>query len=353
MLAFVFPGQGSQRVGMGKDLAEAFPEARAAFDRADEVLGFALSRLCFEGPEDQLRLTANAQPALLTACVAALWVLQAHTGASPAVAAGHSLGEYTALVCAGALRFEDALRVVRRRGELMQQAVPPSEGGMTAVLGLERDAVAELCREAAADQVLEPANDNSPSQVVVAGHATALRRLLPLVQRRGGKAVPLDVSAPFHCGLMRPAAERLRAELRTARFSPPRLPVIGNVRALPYRPDEDIAEMLTRQVVSPVRWTESVRQLKALGVREVLEVGPGGVLTGLVKQAEPDLACGSVEGAADVYRVAVRTAPDRRARFEAQGWVRHGFRLASPDGTRCCFDDGLEWDASQPGACGF
>jgi [acyl-carrier-protein] S-malonyltransferase len=352
MLAFVFPGQGSQRVGMGKDLAEVFPEARAAFERADDVLGFGLSRLCFEGPEDQLRLTANAQPALLAASVAVLWVLEAHTGASPAMAAGHSLGEYAALVCAGALSYEDAIRIVRRRGELMQQALPLDGGGMAAVLGLGWDAVAGLCREAAAGQVLEPANDNSPGQVVVAGQAAALERLLPLVQRRGGKAVPLNVSAPFHCALMRPVAERFRAELRALHFSSPRLPVIGNVLARPYRPG-DLADLLARQVVSPVRWTESVRQLKALGALGVLEVGPGRVLTGLVRQTEPELACESVETPADVYRVAARTAPDHRARLESQGWVRRGFRLFSPDGTRCLFDDGLEWEASQPGACGF
>jgi [acyl-carrier-protein] S-malonyltransferase len=352
MLAFVFPGQGSQRVGMGKDLARVYPVARTAFEEAEDVLGIALRRLCFEGPEDRLRLTANAQPALLAVGVATLRVLETHTGASPALVAGHSLGEYTALVCAGVMRFEDALRVVRRRGELMQQAVAPGVGGMTAVLGLGRDVVTQLCGEAAGDWPLEVANENAPTQFVVAGAGEALERLLPLVRQRGGMSVPLNVSAPFHCALMRPAAEQLRAELRTIRFSPPRLPVIGNVLARPYQPGEDVAELLARQVVSPVRWTESVRELKARSAREVLEVGPGQVLTRLVRQAEPDLACENVETSQDVCRVAARTA-GRRAPRETQDWVRRGFRLVSPDGTRCRFDDGLEWDAALPGACGF
>jgi [acyl-carrier-protein] S-malonyltransferase len=298
-------------------------------------------------------LTANAQPALLAASVAALRVLQAHTGARAEAVAGHSVGEYAALVCAKVLAFEDALRLVRCRGELMQKAFPPGQGGMTAVLGLDRDAVEELCRETAGEDILELANDNAPRQLVVAGHAAALDRLTPLVRRRGGKAVPLNVSAPFHCALMRAAGEQLRKVLRTVRFAPPSLPVLGNVLAQPYRADDDVPDLLARPASAPVQWTATVRHLKALGVREFLEVGPGQVLTRLVAQTEPELAVSSVATSTDVSRIAARTAPKCRPPLDTRDWVRRGHRLGSPDGRRCCFDDGLEWDAAEPGACGF
>ena len=289
-LAFLFPGQGSQKVGMGRALHEAAAEARAVFAEADAALGFGLSKLCFEGPDDQLTLTANAQPAILTVSVAALRVLRARTGLAPSVVAGHSLGEYSALVAAGALRFADAVRLVHLRGKFMQEAVPPGAGAMAAILGLGADDVAAVCREVAGDEVVSPANLNGGGQVVIAGHKAAVDRACAALKAKGAKrAVPLAVSAPFHCALMRPAAERLGAELARVEFAAPEVPVITNVEATPNQDRTRIAELLARQVTAPVRWEQSVQRLASLGVRRALEVGAGNVLAGLVKRISPEI----------------------------------------------------------------
>ena len=289
-LAFLFPGQGSQKVGMGRALHEAAAEARAVFAEADAALGYPLSKLCFEGPEDQLTLTANAQPAILTVSVAALRVLRARTGLAPVAVAGHSLGEYSALVAAGALRFVDAVRLVHLRGKFMQEAVPPGAGAMAAILGLGADEVAAVCREVAGGEVVSPANLNGGGQVVIAGHKAAVDRACVALKAKGAKrAVPLAVSAPFHCALMQPAAERLSVELARVELATPEVPVITNVEAAPNRDASRIPELLARQVTAPVRWEESVQRLASLGVRRALEVGAGNVLAGLVKRISPEI----------------------------------------------------------------
>ncbi len=283
-VAFVFPGQGSQQVGMGKALAAAFPESRAVFDEADEALGFPLSRLCFEGPEAELQLTANTQPALLAASIAALRPLAAR-GLRPAWVAGHSLGEYSALVAAGAITLADALRTVRRRGELMQEAVPVGAGAMAAILGLPLPAIEQACREAAGDGVVAPANVNSPGQVVIAGDAAAVERASERCRSAGAKrAVLLAVSAPFHCALMKPAQDRLEPVLRGVPFRDPAFPLVNNVDARVVRDGEGCREGLVRQVSGAVRWQASVERLAAEGVSTFVEVGPGTVLAGLVRK---------------------------------------------------------------------
>jgi len=290
----LFPGQGSQRVGMGRDLAAEFVVARRTFEEADDRLGVALSRLCFEGPEETLRLTANAQPAILTASVAAYRALEEVTGLEPAAVAGHSLGEWSALVAAGALGLGDAVVGVRERGRLMQEAVPPGEGAMAAILGLDADAVAALCAEAAEADVLVPANLNGGGQVVVAGHARAVDRLLPLAAARGARAQLLAVSAPFHCPLMEPAATGVT-------FHAPRLPVVSSVEARPVRGAAELPGLLVKQVTAPVRWEETVRALAALGATLALETGPGRVLSGLSRRIAPALVsvpAGDVDGIA-------------------------------------------------------
>jgi [acyl-carrier-protein] S-malonyltransferase len=283
-LALVFPGQGSQKVGMGRALALAFPESRAVFEEADDALGMKLSQLCFEGPEEQLQLTANTQPAILAASIAALRPLVAR-GVRPDFVAGHSLGEYSALVAAGVLPLREALVAVRRRGTYMQEAVPVGQGAMAAILGLDLGAIEAACRAASNGEIVSPANLNSPGQVVIAGHAGAVDRAVALCRSAGAKrALRLAVSAPFHCALMQPAQDRLAADLVVLRFREAAVPVVRNVDARAVRSAEECREGLVRQVSLPVRWQESVELLGREGVSTFVEVGPGGVLAGLVKK---------------------------------------------------------------------
>jgi [acyl-carrier-protein] S-malonyltransferase len=275
---------------MGKSLYDSSPAARAVFEDADAALGFSLSRLCFEGPEEELKQTANTQPAILTHSIAACRDLETRfperlEGA--AFAAGHSLGEYSANVAAGVLAFGDALLLVRRRGELMQEAVPAGIGAMAAILGLAAEAVESACREAAGGEVVAPANSNSPEQTVIAGHAAAVARAGALCSERGAKrVVPLPVSAPFHCALMAPARERLTPRLESAAFAEARIPVVTNVDAAAASRGPDLRDALVRQIDSPVRWVESIRFAAAAGVDRGLEIGPGNVLAGLVRRIE-------------------------------------------------------------------
>ena len=287
MIACIFPGQGSQWVGMGKTLADAHAVCREAFAEADAALDEALSHLCFEGPEDRLQLTEHTQPAILASSIAA-WRLLAARGLHPAFVAGHSLGEYSAHVAAGTLAFGDALRIVRRRGRYMQEAVPVGAGAMAAILGLDAERVAQACTEAAAGDVVSPANLNAPGQVVIAGSREAVARACERAKALGAKrAIPLKVSAPFHCALMRPAEERLAPELRALAASDPAVPVVANVDAEPKRDAASAVEALVAQVSRPVRWEDVVRRLASEGVRTYVEVGPGTVLSGLVKKIVP------------------------------------------------------------------
>jgi [acyl-carrier-protein] S-malonyltransferase len=283
-IAFLFPGQGSQSVGMGKRLAAASPAAAAVWRKADEAVGFPLARLCFEGPAEELALTVNTQPAILTASVAAAAVL-AERGISPDLCAGHSLGEYSALVVAGALGFADAVRVVRRRGEFMQDAVPVGTGAMAALMGLDVEAAEKACAEAAQGEVVNVANINSPGQIVIAGHKGAVDRAVKAAAGLGGKmSVLLPVSAPFHSALMKPAADRLAAELERVAVHAPRVPVVRNVDAGLTTTADDVKPFLIRQVASPVRWTDCLTALAREGATVWLEVGPGRVLSGLLRR---------------------------------------------------------------------
>jgi [acyl-carrier-protein] S-malonyltransferase len=294
-LAFLFPGQGSQYPGMGKELADNHPAARSVFDEADKALGFSVSDLCFNGSEEALKLTANTQPAILTASVAAYRVL-AQNGVQPAYVAGHSLGEFSALVAAGGLEFADAVRLVRRRGEYMQSAVPEGVGAMAAILGLAPAQVAGICRQAADGQVVAPANLNSPEQTVISGHAEAVKRAVELASAGGAKrAVMLPVSAPFHSSLMQPAAQRLEADLRATAFHTLRVPLVNNADAELTTSGDEAREALVRQVTLPVRWEESVRELIDQGVNTFVEVGPGRVLTGLLRQIDRSIHVFNVE----------------------------------------------------------
>ena len=288
-IAFLFPGQGSQAPGMGLELAQNFSPAREVFEEADAALGFPLSKLCFEGPSEELQLTANTQPAILAVSVAAARVLE-EKGIRPDYVAGHSLGEYSALVAAGSIELADALRLVRKRGEYMQEAVPVGQGAMAALLGLEAGAVDEICREAAADEVVSAANLNSPVQIVIAGHRAAVERAVELAKARGAKrAILLNVSAPFHCSLMKPAAERLAVDLDAVSIGNPRVPLVNNADAAIIRTAEAVRDGLRRQVTSPVCWTDSMLALRREGVDLFIEAGPGKVLSGLMRQIDRDI----------------------------------------------------------------
>jgi [acyl-carrier-protein] S-malonyltransferase len=301
-LAFLFPGQGSQAVGMGLRMAEAFPEARSIFQEADATLGFPLSDRCFAGPEEQLRLTEVTQPAILATSVACLQPLKAR-GLAPAWVAGHSLGEYSALVCAGSLPLAAALRLVHRRGRYMQEAVPPGEGAMAALLGLPPEQAEALCRDEAKGEVLSAANFNSPDQTVIAGTAAAVARAVEAAPGRGAKrAIPLAVSAPFHCALMAPARERLAPDLEEAPFADLTCPLVTNVDARALQRGGEARASLIRQVTAPVLWDTSVRELFRLGARVFVEVGPGRVLSSLVRRILPGARVCNVEDPASLEK---------------------------------------------------
>jgi [acyl-carrier-protein] S-malonyltransferase len=296
MIAYIFPGQGSQSPGMGKDLADKFPAARQVFEEADEALGFALSDLCFNGPAEALQLTENTQPAILTTSVAALRAMESEGFPKPDFVAGHSLGEYSALVAAGALSLTDAVRTVRKRGQYMQDAVPVGAGAMAAILGADVETVAAACAEAAEGEVCSAANINSPSQIVIAGAAAAIDRAIEIVKARGAKrAVKLNVSAPFHCAMMMPAQERLALDLNKLEFKDLVTPVLTNVDANPINKGAEARDALVRQVSQPVRWLESVEFLATQGVQTFIEIGPGKVLNGLLRQINRELRCLNVE----------------------------------------------------------
>ena len=301
-LALLFPGQGSQSVGMGKELAEKYAEARQTFEEADEALGYKLSEVCFDGPEDKLRMTEITQPAILTVSVAALRILQTRIP-KPSYVAGHSLGEYTAHVAAGTFSFADAVRTVRNRGKYMQEAVPVGVGAMAAVLGMEFDKVAEVCRDAAEDEVCEPANINSPEQVVISGNTAAVERAAKLADERGAKrAKLLPVSAPFHCALMKPAQDRLEADLDALKRQKPVYAVACNVDATLVTDDQAARDTLLRQVTGSVKWDQCMRLLIAEGVERFIEVGPGKVLCGLMRQIDRSKNCVNVSDEASLNK---------------------------------------------------
>ena len=294
-VAFLFPGQASQYTGMGTELADKFPAAKAVFDEADQALGISVSKLCFEGTEDELKLTANTQPSILTVSVAVYRVL-AEKGITPDYVAGHSLGEYSALVAADSLKFSDAVKLVRKRGTYMQEAVPQGQGAMAAIMGISPADVVEVCKQAAQGEICSPANLNSPDQTVISGHAGAVKRAVEIASQKGAKrAVMLAVSAPFHSALMMPAQERLEKDLKATAFAELQVPLVTNVDADTIRSGEEARSALVRQVSMPVRWEESMRLLLDEGVNTFVEVGPGRVLTGLMRQIERSVATLNVE----------------------------------------------------------
>ncbi|QEM68318.1 ACP S-malonyltransferase [Geobacter sp. FeAm09] len=297
--AFIFPGQGSQYPGMGKELAEAFPVARRTFEEADDALGMKLSATCFAGSEDELKLTATTQPAILTTSIAILRAVEQETGLHADYLAGHSLGEYSALVCSGALGFADAVRTVRARGTFMQEAVPVGTGSMAAMLGIERDVLEDICREAAQGEVVAPANFNSPGQIVIAGHSSAVGRAIEIAKGRGfRKTMLLPVSAPFHCPLMKPAAERLAGVLEAVAANQMSLPVVANADAAPNADNGRVKELLVTQVCAPVLWQQSVTGMVEQGVTRFVEIGPGKVLSGLVKRISKEVETANIEDSA-------------------------------------------------------
>lgn len=294
-IAFIFPGQGSQYLGMGKELFENFSLAKQIFEEADDALHLSISALCFKGPEDVLKLTENTQPAILTTSIAALKVLQAEKGMVPQLTAGHSLGEYSALVATGAISFSDAVKTVRLRGKFMQEAVPVGEGAMAAVLGMEREQIEKLCEEISSEEVLTPANFNCPGQVVIAGHAKAVGQAIERVKQEGKKAVLLPVSAPFHSPLMRPAGERLEKALEGILVSDLKIPVVTNVEAEVNTSKDRVKGLLVTQVSSPVRWEECMRKMIEKGIEQVVEIGPGKVLSGLMKRIDSRIETKNLE----------------------------------------------------------
>ncbi len=303
-IAYVFPGQGSQVVGMGKDLADNFPVAKQIFEEADEALGFSLSEMCFSGTVEDLALTENTQPAILTTSVAAFRVMESEGLRMPDFVAGHSLGEYSALVAANAMPFSDAVKTVRKRGKYMQEAVPVGVGAMAAILGLDLQTVEETCVEVAQVQICSPANINSPSQIVIAGNAEAVDRACELLKAKGAKrAIKLNVSAPFHCALMMPAQEKLAADLQQISYGNLRFPIVQNVDAQPNRDSEKVCDALTKQVSSPVRWLQSVEFLVKNGVETFVEVGAGKILSGLVRQIKRESLCLNVEDSVSLLSV--------------------------------------------------
>ena len=305
MIAYLFPGQGSQHAGMGKELADNFVAARRVFEEANDTLGFDLTSLCYNGPEEELKLTANTQPAILATSVAALKVLEAESGLVPSFTAGHSLGEYSALVCSGGLAFADAVRVVRQRGTFMQEAVPVGTGSMAAILGLGLDDLDIVCADAAQGQVVSPANYNSDGQVVIAGHTEAVNRAIDLAKGKGAKrALLLPVSAPFHCSLMLPAGDRLASVLAEVEVGEMSLPVVSNVEAVPNQDSARVCELLVKQVSAPVRWQETISSMVELGVDRYIEIGPGKVLSGLVKRMAKGSTIQNVQNVTDISSLA-------------------------------------------------
>lgn len=302
-VAFLFPGQGSQYVGMGKELYDHFKVAREVFEEADEALGFSLSSLCFYGPEEALRLTENTQPAILTVSIAALKVLKEEIEVEPQFVAGHSLGEYSALVASGAFFFRDAVKIVKLRGKFMQEAVPIGEGAMAAILGMEKEEVEELCEEASEGEILTPANFNSPGQIVISGHTRAIQRAIEIAKEKGKKAILLPVSAPFHSPLMKPAAMRLSEALQEIPLVGLSVPVVTNVEARPNISPEKVKPLLVDQISSPVQWEQSMRYMISEGVEEMFEIGPGKVLTGLMKRIDTKIVLKNIEDLQSLNRI--------------------------------------------------
>lgn len=295
-IAFIFPGQGSQYSGMGKELSDNFTVARQIFEEADDVLGFKLSAICFSGSDEELKLTANTQPAILTVSMAVLKVIQQETGLAPDLLAGHSLGEYSALVCSEALSFKDAVTTVRARGTYMQEAVPVGTGSMAAMLSIDKDVLQDICRAASQGDVVSPANFNSPGQIVIAGSCAAVNRAIEIAKEQGfKKSMLLPVSAPFHCALMQPAADRLSLILDGLVYGDMITPVVSNVKAEPNSDKGQIRDLLVTQVCAPVLWEQSITTMAANGVTRFIEVGPGKILSGLVKRITKDVIISNVE----------------------------------------------------------